>query len=94
MTSVSVTEARATLPDLLDRVGAGEEISLTRHGRVVAVVIHPDALATRRTDALFAQVDELRAMVSAAPRPGVQFTLTPEQADALVAEVLADRHAR
>lgn len=35
----SVADARASLPSIIDRVEAGEEIEVTRHGRPVAVMI-------------------------------------------------------
>jgi prevent-host-death family protein len=35
-TNVSVAEAKAKLSELLDKVEAGEEIVITRHGRPVA----------------------------------------------------------
>jgi prevent-host-death family protein len=36
MKEVGVKEARQHLPGLLDRVEAGEEVVITRHGRAVA----------------------------------------------------------
>jgi prevent-host-death family protein len=36
-TTVTVSEARTTLPDIVERVLAGEEVTLTRHGQAVAV---------------------------------------------------------
>lgn len=39
---MTMTEARATLPQVLDRVAAGEEITITRRGKPVAVVLRPD----------------------------------------------------
>ncbi|MGH3246119.1 MAG: type II toxin-antitoxin system prevent-host-death family antitoxin [Trebonia sp.] len=39
---MTISEARATLPDVLDRVVEGEEVTITRHGRPVAVVMRPD----------------------------------------------------
>jgi antitoxin (DNA-binding transcriptional repressor) of toxin-antitoxin stability system len=47
---MTVSEARAALPELLDRVLAGEEVTITRHGRPVAVVVRPDSLRVRRAD--------------------------------------------
>lgn len=38
MSSYSVAEATNTLPRLIDRAIAGEEVVITRHGRVVAEV--------------------------------------------------------
>jgi antitoxin (DNA-binding transcriptional repressor) of toxin-antitoxin stability system len=40
-------EARAALPDLLTRIEGGEEITITRHGSPIAVVVRPDALRSR-----------------------------------------------
>ena len=48
--TLTVTQARASLPDVVDRVLAGEEVTLTRHGVPVAVVIRPSALRARRAD--------------------------------------------
>lgn len=45
--SYSVAEARAHLPDILDDVGDGKEVQLTRRGRPIAVV-----LSQERYDAL------------------------------------------
>jgi antitoxin (DNA-binding transcriptional repressor) of toxin-antitoxin stability system len=42
MAVMTMTEARATLPQVLDRVAAGEEITITRRGKPVAVVLRPD----------------------------------------------------
>ena len=96
MSTMSVSEARAALPELLDRVIAGEEVSITRHGREVAVVVRPDSLRVRRADDALAQAERLRALVAEgrnaplADAPG----LSVEQAEALVADVAASRSAR
>ena len=43
MTSTyTLTEARANLPLLLNRVADGEEITITRHGRPAAVIVAHD----------------------------------------------------
>lgn len=42
MRTVSLTEAKAHLSELLDTVEAGEEIVITRHGRAVARVSPPE----------------------------------------------------
>jgi len=39
---LTISEARAALPEVLNRVAEGEEITITRHGRPVAVVVRPD----------------------------------------------------
>ena len=40
------------LPDLLTRVEGGEEVTITRHGRAVAVLVRPDALRSRSQEVL------------------------------------------
>lgn len=92
---ISVSEARATLPDLLDRVADGEEVTITRHGQPVAVVLRPDAVRMRRAnvDAMVADIRALRLAardVELASLPG----LTVERAEELIAEIRAGRDAR
>ena len=59
MSSMSVTEARAALPDVLDRVIAGEEVTITRHGQPVAVIVRPDTMRARRADRALADAERL-----------------------------------
>ena len=47
MSSRTVTEARATLPELLDRVEAGDEVVITRHGKPIAVLVAPERVRIR-----------------------------------------------
>src|SRR5215469_5570000 len=42
MAVMTMSEARAILPEVLTRVAAGEEITITRYGSPVAVVVRPD----------------------------------------------------
>ena len=59
---MTVSEARAALPDIIERVLAGDEVTLTRHGVAVAVVVSPEALRVRRADqalTIAASVNEL-----------------------------------
>jgi prevent-host-death family protein len=92
-TRISITEARASLPELVDRVAAGEEVTLTRHGNPVAVLIRPDALRSRRADLAFARAASIggdleRARLESLDEgPG----LTEPQAEALIAQIRADR---
>lgn len=96
MSTLSVSEARAALPDVLDRVLAGEEVTITRHGQAVAVVVRPDALRVRRADRTLADAERVRdlldrgrlARITKAP------VITIERAEELVAEVAASRLAR
>ena len=96
MTTLTVSEARAALPRIIESVTAGEEVALTRHGKVVAIVVRPDALRSRRAEGALAvadQIDEVLARGRAArldPVPGV----SPERAEDLVADVRTGRSAR
>lgn len=93
---MTVSEARAALPQILDRVLAGEEVTITRHGRPVAVVVRPDRLRARRADEALAGAATVRAVVdrSRAQPLRARPTLSEERADELVAEVRAGRANR
>ena len=41
MTIINVKDARSQLKQLLDRVAAGEEIAIQRHGKTVARLVPP-----------------------------------------------------
>lgn len=96
MSTMSVSEARAALPELLDRVLAGEEVTITRHGRAVAVVVRPDAIRVRRADQALGDAERLRdlldrgRLVRLSDVPGV----STERAAELAADVAASRSAR
>lgn len=93
MSTVSVSDARASLPEILQRVSDGEEVTLTRHGVAVAVVVRPDTLRARRAgrilDAAMRLGDQLDA-ASLAPIPP-QRGMSANRADDLVASVRSDR---
>lgn len=90
---MSTSEARACLPDLLDRVERGEEVTITRHGKPIAVVVRPDALRTRRAAAAFAKALELDALLDQGRRTPLSELppLDAVWADELVAEIRRDR---
>jgi prevent-host-death family protein len=95
MTTMTSSEARAALPALLDRVVAGDEVTITRHGQPVAVVVRPDALRSRRADAALASAAKLRALLAAGRRTSLTAAgLTETRAEELIAEVNASRDRR
>jgi prevent-host-death family protein len=96
MSTMTVSEARAALPQILDRVVAGEEITITRHGKPVAVVIRPDSLRARRADAAFAAAAVVHEVLDRSRRKPllVRPTLSSERAKALVAETRQARVSR
>ncbi len=95
MTSMTVSEARAALPELLTRVEDGEEVTITRHGRPVAVLVRPDALRSRAREALqdAERIHELLAGAAAAALP-VQPGLTARRAEELIREIRVGRDSR
>ena len=66
MESLSLTDARAQLPHLLDRVAAGESFTITRHGANVAVLVAHDAWMKTKTHDVILQARELRRRIEAA----------------------------
>jgi prevent-host-death family protein len=91
--AISVSEARAALPDVITRVVNGEEITLTRHGVPVAVMVRPDMLRARRATPAMVAADRVRTLLddgrleSLATQPSI----AAERADELVAEVRRSR---
>ena len=93
--TLKVSDARAALPEILDQVEAGDEVTITRHGRPVAVLIRPDALRNRRADSALAaarRIEERLTKARRAPRPAKG--LAQRYADDLVGDVRAGRSRR
>lgn len=88
----NVTDARASLPEILDRVEAGDEVTLTRHGRPVAVIVRPAALRTRRAAQTLAESEQIsQSLVDLKDQPRPDGSISNDRADDLVAAVRADR---
>lgn len=96
MGTLTISEARAALPEVVDRVIRGEEITITRHGQPVAVVVRPDVLRIRRASEVFADTERLREVFEQARRTPLSATppLSAERAEELIAEIRAGRDAR
>jgi antitoxin (DNA-binding transcriptional repressor) of toxin-antitoxin stability system len=96
MTAMTVSEARAHLPQLLDRVAAGEEVSITRHGKQVAVVMRPDRLRVRRATGAMSTADKVRDLIERgrATRLADAPTISSERVAELVADVRDGRQGR
>jgi prevent-host-death family protein len=92
---MTVSEARAAMPELLDRVLAGDEVTITRHGQPVAVVVRPDALRSRRAEAALASAAKLGGLLAASKRtPLTAAGLSVARAEELIAEIDAGRSRR
>ncbi len=89
---LTVSQARAALPELLTRVEEGEEVTITRHGRAVAVLVRPDVLRARAHVVIddAARVHELLAGAAATTLPSGH-GLSEQRAEQLIAEIRAGR---
>jgi antitoxin (DNA-binding transcriptional repressor) of toxin-antitoxin stability system len=96
MTVVTASEARAALPELLSRVEDGEEVTITRHGRPVAVLVRPNALRSRRARGALEEADRIHELLTeaAATALPVGSGLTAQRAEELIGEIRAGRDAR
>ena len=95
MSTMTVSEARAALPELLDRVVAGEEVTITRHGHVVAVVVRPDVLNSRRADRALASAARVRDLLAAGRRSPLSVEgLSEARAEELISEIRSARDDR
>ena len=96
MTTRTASQARASLPEMLTRVQSGEEITITRHGEPVAVLVRPDVLRVRRVGEALSDAEAVHELLSAAALTPLTRSggLTSEQADDLVAAMRAGREAR
>jgi len=89
-TSITVSEARGLLPQIVQRVLAGEEITLTRHGEPVAVVVRPDRLRARRADSALAVAAHLHDVLETG-RERPLGTVSPTMADTVLGDVKRSR---
>lgn len=91
--TMTVSKARAALPQILQRVLAGEEVTITRHGEPVAVVVRPDTLRARRASQRVSDADRVRDLIAGGRQAKLRprATLSQQQADSLLADVQAAR---
>jgi antitoxin (DNA-binding transcriptional repressor) of toxin-antitoxin stability system len=97
MAVMTMSEARAALPEVLNRVADGEEITITRHGRPAAVVVRPDVMWSRsRAEVVLGESARLNDLLTAAARSDLPQTghVTEQYAEELVAAIRADREGR
>jgi prevent-host-death family protein len=95
MDSMPASEARAKLPELLTRVEDGDVITITRHGRAIAVLVSPDAWHRRSRAGVLEEAQQVRDLLGAAravPLPAGP-GLAADYAEELVREVRAGRDA-
>jgi antitoxin (DNA-binding transcriptional repressor) of toxin-antitoxin stability system len=92
MEHLTISEARARLPEILDRVATGEEITITRHGRAAAVVLRPDAVRARRGEAVLDDARRIQEMLDdAATRPLPPPVVAVDRGEEMVKGIRAER---
>jgi antitoxin (DNA-binding transcriptional repressor) of toxin-antitoxin stability system len=92
---MSVSDARAALPDILSRVENGAEVTITRHGRPVAVIVRPDVLRSRRAQPALEQARRVHELLQTArehARPTAG-GISGRRADELIADIRSGREA-
>jgi prevent-host-death family protein len=57
MASYSVAEAKNQLPRLIDKARAGEEVVITRHGKVVAELRPRNRMTQEEREAMYAEME-------------------------------------
>jgi prevent-host-death family protein len=60
MITLGAFEAKTRLSSLLDKVEAGETVTITRHGKPVARLIAVERADRERVDDIFDKLEELR----------------------------------
>ena len=60
MRTIGSYEAKTHLPRLLDEVEKGARITITKHGRPVAVLVPPDAVPAPDVEAFLERMREFR----------------------------------
>lgn len=66
--TVGVYQAKTHLPRLIERVRRGETITITRHGRPVAMLVPPSEPPRVDFEALFRRLDEVSRRVKPDPQ--------------------------
>lgn len=95
MSTISASAARQNFPAQLDRVEAGEEVAITRHGRVVAVLVSPETLKHRRASKIFEYADEVgRRLEEARRKPLQRAEISSERATEFIESVREGRESR
>lgn len=92
MAVMTLSEARAALPDVVNRVARGEEITITRYGRPMAVVVRPDIVWSDPGPEAADETDWLiTALRERARRHGISLE---QELSALLAAAEANRSGR
>ncbi|MGH3026418.1 MAG: type II toxin-antitoxin system Phd/YefM family antitoxin [Candidatus Dormibacteraceae bacterium] len=84
---MTISEVRARLPAVVDRVQRGERVTITRHGQPVAVIAQPDPVRNPDAEALLREADLYFRGLDAAIE-GVPFDALPGLDRSLAQEIV------
>ena len=90
MAVMTVSEARAALPEVLNRVAEGEEVTITRHGRAVAVIVRPDIVWSRsRAEVVLNEAAQMHALLESVAEADLNVGggITEQYAEELIASI-------
>ncbi len=89
---ISLSDARARLPELLDRVAAGEVVHITRRGKPTAALVDHDRwMKTKTHDALIRARELRRRLDEAKGKPLITVPAGEWDVEAHVAEIREGR---
>jgi antitoxin (DNA-binding transcriptional repressor) of toxin-antitoxin stability system len=99
MAVMTVSEARAALPEVLNRVAEGEEVTITRHGRAVAVIVRPDIVWSRsRAEVVLNEAAAMHALLESVAEDDLNTGggggVSEQYAEELIASIRASRDGR
>jgi antitoxin (DNA-binding transcriptional repressor) of toxin-antitoxin stability system len=97
MAVMTVSEARAALPEVLNRVAEGEEVTITRHGRAVAVIVRPDIVWSRsRAEVVLNEAAQMHALLESVANEDVNVGggISKQYAEELIASIRTGRDSR
>lgn len=97
MAVMTVSEARAALPEVLNRVAEGEEVTITRHGRPVAVIVRPDIVWSRsRAEVVLNEAAQMHALLDSVADAELDIGggISEQYAEELIASIRAGRDSR
>ena len=97
MAVMTVSEARAALPEVLNRVAEGEEVTITRHGRAVAVIVRPDIVWSRsRAEVVLKEAAQMHAVLESIADSELNTGggISEQYAEELIASIRTGRDSR
>ena len=94
---MTVSEARAALPEVLNRVADGEEVTITRHSSAVAVIGLPDIGWSRsRAEVVLNEAAQMHSLLESVADEDLDVGggISEQYAEELIASIRTGRDSR